>query len=613
MADLMWLTKLPNPSFTAAQASSYDRASKPGGDMFANGDAGQFIREETNGGRHEYVMTDLKGPGAVVRIWSANPGGTIRMYFDGETKPRVEFPMRDLLTGKIEPWGDRFAYMASMGCNLYFPFPYSKSLKVTADGETAKHLYYHVNYRTYARNVAVETFEPGQLPPMALPHNTPRQRLHKEFRLNAGQTHTVELERPGGCVRIFRVQVVPPISKVAVDMGRLMREVIVDATFDDEHCVSMPLGDFFASAPGINPVNTLPISISGRELEMRLPMPFEKVARFQFRNTGRIPVSLAVELDSQSFAWDDRSLHLHAQWTAYRGHTRPFRDMTLLDAKGQGMYVGTFMHVANPTSAWWGEGDEKVYIDGESFPSTFGTGTEDYFGYAWSSPRPFERPYHAQPNSGKPGNFGHSSVQRWHLFDPIPYTKSIKFDIELWHWQDVIATYVRGAFWYARPGGSGPVAIDRDLLVPPVLEWGGNVKGAIEGEKLKIVKLTGGSAQIQTDFAELSNGAQLWWIDAKEGDSIELQIPVAVAGNYEVTGAFCFARDYGKHRLTLNGQSAGDIEFFSPTLKWAKRSLGTFKLPKGAVTLKVDCLGHNDKAIPRHMFGLDYLLLKKVK
>ena len=45
---------------------------------------------------------------------------------------------------------------------------------------------------------------------------------------------------------------------------------------------------------------------------------------------------------------------------------------------------------------WWGEGDQKIFVDGESFPSTFGTGTEDDYGYAYGSNRPFAGPYHAQ-------------------------------------------------------------------------------------------------------------------------------------------------------------------------------------------------------------------------
>src|SRR5690349_20435367 len=84
--NLASLAKRPAPFYTTAQASSYARASKtPGNEAwFANGDAGKFIRVEPVEGRQERVMADLTGPGAVVRIWSANPGGTLRFYFDGE-------------------------------------------------------------------------------------------------------------------------------------------------------------------------------------------------------------------------------------------------------------------------------------------------------------------------------------------------------------------------------------------------------------------------------------------------------------------------------------------------------------------------------------------------
>ena len=114
MWDLSYLTRPPQPAFTMAQASSYDRASNPGpnSNPLANGDAGQFIRQDTIDGRKEDVMADLKGPGTVVRVWSANPHGIIRFYFDGESKPRIEAKMDEWLTGKVKPYTDPFSYMA---------------------------------------------------------------------------------------------------------------------------------------------------------------------------------------------------------------------------------------------------------------------------------------------------------------------------------------------------------------------------------------------------------------------------------------------------------------------------------------------------------------------
>ena len=84
----------------------------------------------------------------------------------------------------------------------------------------------------------------------------------------------------------------------------------------------------------------------------------------------------------------------------------PFLDWTFVDIRGRGVFVGDAWTVLNPTQGWWGEGDEKIYVDGETFPSTFGTGTEDYYGYAWGSSKLFSHAYHNQTRCDGPGNSG---------------------------------------------------------------------------------------------------------------------------------------------------------------------------------------------------------------
>jgi hypothetical protein len=114
--------------------------------------------------------------------------------------------------------------------------------------------------------------------------------------------------------------------------------------------------------------------------------------------------------------------------------------------------VGTVLDVENPPgAAWWGEGDEKITIDGESFPSLFGTGTEDYFGFAWSTPETFAHAYHAQTQA--PGGFGgRFSMNRFLILDPVPFTRSLRFDLEIWHWTDTSIAADAVLYWYARPG-----------------------------------------------------------------------------------------------------------------------------------------------------------------
>jgi hypothetical protein len=304
------------------------------------------------------------------------------------------------------------------------------------------------------------------------------------------------------------------------------------------------------------------------------------------------------------------SYALHAQWQAYHGQSRPFRDLEFLNVKGRGTWVGSNLHVSNSSPAWWGEGDEKVWVDGESFPSTFGTGTEDYYGYAWSSPELFHRPYHSQPRSDGPGNFGHSDVNRCQIFDPIPYRKSLRFNLELWHWADVETTFAYTSYWYAPADSQGPVEINRALLLPPEEAPPTPVKGAIEGEALTATA-TGGNITVQEGFWQPSGGKQLWWTGPAAGDRLSVPFDAPSAGRYEVFANFCHARDYGIHVMSINGQAGRTIDFFGDGVKWEKVSLVTYDLPAGRSTMTFECKGKRPEAAEGQMFGLDYLLLER--
>ncbi|MGB9604160.1 MAG: hypothetical protein ACPMAG_15350, partial [Limisphaerales bacterium] len=163
MTDLRTMAEFPDPPFTCKQFSSYDRKSVSPDDLqgwFANADAGHFLRVENVAGRKEYVMMDAKGPGAVVRIWSANPAGVMRIYLDGAEKPVIESPMNEILGGKYPGLPRPIAGEYSRGWNLYFPITYQKSCKITSDKGG---FYYHVNYRTYPQETKVETFTVDKL------------------------------------------------------------------------------------------------------------------------------------------------------------------------------------------------------------------------------------------------------------------------------------------------------------------------------------------------------------------------------------------------------------------------------------------------------------------
>jgi hypothetical protein len=630
MADLAGMAEFPQPAYTCKQFSSYDPKSKSPAnptqdDWFANADCGQYLRVEERVGRKEYVMMDAAGPGAVVRIWSANPDGTIRIYLDGAEKPVLETPMTDLLGGKFAGLPRPISGEYSKGRNLYFPIPYARSCKITSD---KGNFYYHVNYRTYETGTKVESFKLEQIRTLAGQIGKLQARLdkpHGQANEFGGQVEEFELTIPAGesFSRDFNgsLAFVRSLLRVsAQNREAALRGVIVKLSFDGENCVEAPLGDVFGSGPGHNVFATLPVGMTPEgEMYCHWFMPFKSSATIELVNSSAEDVTIAGEIALKEYGWTDRSMHFHAKWRAqWDVPTRPMIDWNYLTAQGRGVFAGVSFTIDNPTKDWWGEGDEKIYVDGEKFPSHFGTGTEDYYGYAWCWPGLFTHAYHAQPRCDGPGNYGRTSVNRFHIIDRIPFTKDFKFDMELWHWNQTCKVNMGlVAYWYARPGASDSFQQipANDAVVRPMAAYTSpRVAGAIEGETMKIVKVTGTAAP--QDWSGLSNERHLWWhAGMKPGDTFTVAFPAPKAGKYRIFGHFLQARDYGIHQLAINGQRTGEpMDYYNAEVRATKEVLlGEFELKAGDNEFSATVVGANEKAEKSYMFGLDYLLLKLVE
>jgi hypothetical protein len=206
-------------------------------------------------------------------------------------------------------------------------------------------------------------------------------------------------------------------------------------------------------------------------------------------------------------------------------------------------------------------------------------------------------------------------VNRFHILDRIPFTKDFKFDMELWHWNAKCRVNMAvAAYWYARPGASDmfqPVRAEQAVLRPMPEYVVPRVAGALEGERLRIKQVVG-TAEPQS-WDDVSGGSHLWWhAGMKPGDTLTLAFPVEKAGKYRVVGRFLRARDYGIHRLAINGHAAAEaLDSYNPEVKPSKEvALGTFDLHSGENELAVTVAGANAKAVKAYMFGLDYLRLK---
>lgn len=635
MTDLARLTEFPDPPYRCRQFSSHDRTAdspKNTKTWFANKDAGHFLRVEERNGRREHVMMDVDGPGAIVRIWSANPKGTLRVYLDHDPEPVIEAPMTEVLGGQLGGIPEPLAGMRGTGWNLYFPIPYARHCKVTGDEER---FYYHVNYRTYRWGTRVDTFKRSDLerlvsevgdvaarlrsPRGASPALTAQltpglERLENEagVTIRPGESMPGPLRGEGeGAIVGLRVKVEAPDRELA------LRQLSLTMSFDGEQTVACPLGDFFGAGPGIHPYASLPLGV-GEDGEMWCSwvMPYRKSVVVAIHNHGIEParVRLSITTDTRH-AWTSRSMHFHANWRVARDlPTRPIRDLNYADVRGQGVLVGTALAIVNPVKIWWGEGDEKIYVDGESFPSHFGTGTEDYFGYAWGNTEQFSHAYHSQPRCDGPGNYGRTAVNRWHIIDRIPFLRSLRFDMELWHWSEVrlpelsVVTY-----WYARPGAScacsPPSPRDLRIVNLPAYE-APRVAGALEGEEMEVLEQTGELGP--QDIPRCSNDHQLWWRPGSVGGRLVLGFDAPATGHYRVFGRFVKAPDYAIVRLSLNGASRDEqLDLYAPRIAPSDEMLlGEFGLRAEDNRLAIEIVGANEEAGESYMFGLDYIRLE---
>ena len=650
----------PEPGYVCRQFSSYDRDTKvvDGPGWYANWDRSQFVRMEEVEGRQEWVMLDADGPGAIVRFWGTwhGPGGgefsngTLRIYIDESPKPVIEGPIADIISGgkfvgaplsnSVSPKTD----YKRRGHNLYFPIPYSKHCKITYStkvpidrgGKKGEALYYQINYRTYDKGAKVESLSDDVMK-RARGAIARTQKLLANYTRDDIKTRQKSLSGKIAAEGSKSLQIKggSAISEITInidaeDIGQALRSTVLEIEFDSEQAVWCPVGDFFGTGYGIHPYRSWYTEVKQNgDMSCFWTMPFKKAAKVTVRNLGGQDVTVnKCDVSYKPWRWQGDSMYFHASWRQYyRIRTGTGKDMTgnsafdvnYIEIEGKGTYAGDTLTIFNGASTWWGEGDEKIFIDGEDFPSHVGTGTEDYYGYAWCRPEFFEAPFHAQPQGG--GNLvsGLSVNSRYRLLDGLCFTKSLKFDMEMWHWAKTKVDYAPTTFWYGLGGATSnvkanpeeakkKVAKSAEEVFPPK-----RVKGAIEGEGMKIVEATGGQREIQNGAAfGWSNNRQLWWRHGKVGDRLVLEFEAEEGGKKRLIAALTKARDYGIINLKINSKkvlSSFDL-YNNPDVITEEISIGECDLKKGANEMEVVIVGANPDAIKSYMFGVDYLLIK---
>jgi len=255
------------------------------------------------------------------------------------------------------------------------------------------------------------------------------------------------------------------------------RNLIVRIYWDGEATPSVesPIGDLFCCAwAGWQRINALPINVNpSRAMNCFFPMPFRKHARITIENQS--PEDITQFFYTINYTLEPvttEALYFHAQWR----RTNPLKygtDYVMVDGiKGQGQYVGTFMAWQQNNAGWWGEGEIKMFLDGDTqFPTICGTGTEDYFGGAWCFGGDYSSPYmgfqQVVKRSGEVG--ARMTLYRFHVQDPVFFKSDLRVTMQAIGWrsesrylplQDDISSVV---YWYqTEPHAKFPELPDRN-------------------------------------------------------------------------------------------------------------------------------------------------------
>jgi len=380
--------------------------------------------------------------------------------------------------------------------------------------------------------------------------------------------------------------------------------------------VEVPLGDFFGVGHGAKKeFQSIPVSVSslGRARTCFWEMPFKKHAKITVSNEllqyGNAYFYYYVDWEKVD-SLPDSVLYFHAR---YRQQT-PAKpgDHVILDTKGKGNYVGTVYSVLQTENGWFGEGDDRFYIDGETTPSLKGTGTEDYFNDAWGF-REFAGPFQGVTLYEGPLAGDRVTAYRWHIPDPIRFSKSLKFTIE--HRGSVFddslnqhsssgerADWISSvAFWYQTP-----ITFSEEAL-PPAEE-------RIPPYQIMLASATKMKAVPNKVKKEIQ---AVTFEPEKPDGEIEFEFEVKETGKYKVSAVLADAIYGGRYQPFVDEYPAGpELDMVSKGGDWTEYVFGLFKLEKGKHTFSLKGRGASPNirhSIPKKFaIGISTIILLRI-
>lgn len=402
------------------------------------------------------------------------------------------------------------------------------------------------------------------------------------------------------------------------------RKIVLRMYWDGEESPSVeaPIGDFFGVGHGLNRnFSSLPISCSseGRARNCYWFMPFLRSARITATNEGSQTVgAFYYYIDYRELSeLPGDTPYFHAQ---YRQEMpcQPGKNYLICDASGRGHYVGCNLSILQRAMGWWGEGDDMIYVDGEEFPSLYGTGSEDYFSDAWGM-REGENPFYGCPLQESDFLVGSkATVYRFHIPDPIPFKNSIRVTIEHGHANNRSDYFSSVAYWYqSEPHKSFPSLPAVGKRIPfawetpediPIGRWKKK-----EGERLPTYVDTSSGLSIRSPNLSHSlssyydrTGARfpvLMTENASPGTRVEISFPVETGEPYDIDLFLFRGPNMGKIAVTEIRNGTGvmtrmtDVfDAYSPSREIARLPLKNVRLYPGDNRITLEVTGKFDQA-----------------
>ena len=448
------------------------------------------------------------------------------------------------------------------------------------------------------------------------------------FRVGPGETHTLmDRKGPGVITHIWMTFLGPEPQGWAKDGSANHQEMLLRIYWDgsEKPAVEAPVGDFFANSFGKrSEVISVPVVVEDADsYNCFWNMPFRRHARVEIVNQSDKPISLLYYnidwIKKEEVAED--APYFYAQ---YRQEypVEQGKDYVVLDTEGTGHYVGTVMSVRTRSPSWFGEGDEKIYINGEAEPSIWGTGTEDYFLSAWGL-KTTSTPYFGTPYFDQWGIVGgHTSAYRWHINDPIVFQEGIKVSFEHWGWisadenPDYKSTswnerqddYSSVAFWYQTGLPSFTARAPEDRKLPSIERITAYARDHIDSHsglpaELQSLGFYDGPQVLyrpQTDKGE--------WVEIPftilEKEPLRLLLNVTTSYDFGIWQAYIVPE--GEEPIKLRG--AADL--YSEKVENKEIHLLDFWPEPGMYTIRLECAGKNPLSKGSYL-GLESVRLRE--